>query len=175
MKLILNMRFVWIAILGVVTGLMTGCGDDDPVPAPDQTQTVDNPNPEQPLMPDVEEIAPSSIEENAEERTVSLKMAEQPGGRAVLTATAVETKAASQITIVGTYDSKTEGYTFDLSRLDGGTTYQYVISVYDKDGQKVMESKSRSITITESVVIDENGSDGGSDGTRGGVSCMVTV
>lgn len=185
MNTIFNRHCILAALLLAATGVMTGCGDDDPVPAPDQTQTEnnpntntnpgDNPNPTQPQTPEVEEIAPSAIEENAEEGTVSLRMAEQPGGRAVLTATAVETKAASQITIVGTYNSETGCYTFDLSVLDGGVTYRYVISVYDKDGQKVMESKEKSVAIEESAEIDDDGSDGGSDGTRGGTSRVETL
>jgi len=180
MNTIFNKNCLLAALLLAATGVITGCGDDDPVPAPNQTQTEnnpntntnpgDNPNPTQPQTPEVEEIVPSAIEENAEEGTVSLRMAEQPGGRAVLTATAMETKAASQITIVGTYDSETGCYTFDLSVLDGGVTYQYVISVYDKDGKKVMESKQKTITLPESAEIDDDGSDGGSDGTRGGMN-----
>lgn len=180
MNTIFNRYCILAALLLAATGVMTGCGDDDPVPAPEQTQNSStpnsntnpgsNPNPAQPQTPEVEEIASSAIEVNAEEGTVSLRMAEQPGGRAVLTATAMETKAALQITIVATYNSETGCYTFDLSVLDGGVTYQYVISVYDKDGKKVMESKQKTITLPESAEIDDDGSDGGSDGTRGGMN-----
>lgn len=175
MNTIFNKQYILAALLLTATGMMTGCGDDDPVPAPDHTQT--NPSfipdgsdtPDAPQLPDVEEIAPSAIEEHAEEGKVIVRLAEQPGGRAVLTATVSETRAASQITIIGTYDSETGCYTFDLTVLDGGVTYQYVISVYDKDGKKVMESKPKSVDIQESADIDADGSGGGSDGTRGGV------
>lgn len=170
MNTIFNKQYILAALLLTATGMMTGCGDDDAVPAPEHTQTNPSITPGgTPAAPDVEEIAPSAIEENAEEGQVAVRIAEQPGGRAVLTATVSETRAASQITIIGTYDSETGCYTFDLTVLDGGVTYQYVISVYDKDGKKVMESKRKSVSIPESADIDTDGSGGGSDGTRGGI------
>lgn len=185
MNTIFNRHCILAALLLAATGVMTGCGDDDPVPAPNQTQTEnnpntntnpgDNPNPTQPQTPEVEEIAPSAIEENAEEGEVSVKMAEQSGGRAVLTATVAETKAANQVVIPGIYDNENGCYTFDLSVLDSDATYSYIISVYDKDGKKVMESKQKTITLPESAEIDESGSGGGADGTRGGTSRVETL
>lgn len=163
-------------------GMLTGCGGDDSIPAPEQTQKDNNTSSngnnnqqEQPQGPELKIIEPSVIAENAEEGEVSVKMAEQSGGRAVLTATVAETKAATQIVIVGIYDSENGCYTFDLSVLDSDATYSYVISVYDKDGKKVMESKQKTITLPESAVIDERGSGGGSDGTRGVTSCVEAL
>lgn len=173
MNKILNMRIVWIAVLCVVMGLMTGCGGEDPVPAPTPTPTEpqNTPSPnnndnqqEQPVIPEVEVIEPSAIKEDVNNGVLSVSVDEQPEGSAVMTVT----KGSSKFRIVGSYDSEARGYVFNLSNLEMGETYQYVISVYDKDNQKVLESKSRSITIPESAVIDGDGSGGGSDGTRGG-------
>ena len=172
MNTIFNKQYILAALLLTATGMMTGCGDDDAVPAPEHTQTNPSITPGgTPAAPDVKEIAPSAIEEDAEEGRVAVRIAEQPGGRAELRATASETGAVAQpIVIAGTYDSETGCYTFDLTVLDGGVTYQCVISVYDKDGKKVMESKPKSVDIQESADIDTDGSEGGSDGTRGGVN-----
>lgn len=158
------MRFVWMATLCVVMGMMTGCGGEDPVPAPAPISNNNNNQPEQPVSPKVQVIETSAIEENVNKGVLAVSVDEQQGGSAVMTVT----MGSSQFRIVGSYDSEARGYIFNLSNLETGETYQYVISVYDKDNQKVMESKSRSISIPESAVIDGDGSEGGSDGTRGG-------
>lgn len=166
-------QFVWIATLCVALGLMTGCGGEDPVPAPTPTPTEpqNTPSPnnndnqqEQPVIPEVEVIEPSAIKEDVNKGVLSVSVDEQSEGSAVMTVT----KDSSKFRIVGSYDSEARGYVFNLSNLEMGETYLYVISVYDKDNQKVMESRSRSIIIPESAVIDGDGSEGGSDGTRGG-------
>jgi len=154
-------------LLLTATGVMTGCGGDDPAPTPTEshnTQSSDKNQQEQPISPEVKVIDPSAIEEDVNKGVLAVSVDEQQGGSAVMTVTA----GSSQFRIVGSYDSEARGYVFNLSNLEMGETYQYVISVYDKDNQKVMESKSRSITIPESAVIDGDGSGGGSDGTRGG-------
>lgn len=182
MNTIFNKQYLLATIFFVAMGMMTGCGDDEPVPAPKQTQNEKNPSednngqqPEQPQTPEMKEIESSAIEENAEEGEISVKMAEQPGGRAVMTVTKAETKVSSQIFITGTYDNETGCYVFDLSNLEADETYQYIISVYNKEGQKVMESKSKSVTIPESADIDKDGSDGGADGMKGGVINMAQI
>jgi len=164
MNKIMKSQFVWIATLCVALGLMTGCGDEDPVPAPATTPINNDNQQEQPVSPEVQVIETSAIEEDVNKGVLAVSVDEQQGGSAVMTVT----MGSSQFRIVGSYDSEARGYIFNLSNLEMGETYQYVISVYDKDSQKVMESRSRSIIIPESAVIDEGGSDGGSDGTRGG-------
>jgi hypothetical protein len=166
MNKILNIRFFGMAALCVVMGLMTGCGGEDPVPAPapDPTPINNDNQQEQPVISNVKVIEPSAIKEDVNNGVLSVSVDEQPEGSAVMTVT----KDSSKFRIVGSYDSEARGYVFNLSNLEMGETYQYVISVYDKDNQKVLESKSRSISIPESAVIDGDGSGGGSDGTRGG-------
>ena len=170
MNKILNMRFAWIATLCVVMGMMTGCGGEDPASAPAPAPISNNNNnsnnnqSEQPVSPEVQVIETSAIEEDVNKGVLAVSVDEQQGGSAVMTVTA----GSSQFRIVGSYDSEARGYIFNLSNLEMGETYQYVISVYDKDSQKVMESEQKSVTIPESVEIDESGSGGGSDGTRGG-------
>ena len=174
MNKIFNKQYLLATALFVAMGVMTGCGDDDSVPAPEQTQKENNSssnesnNQQQEQIPEVKVIESSAIEENAEEGDVSVRMAEQSGGRAVLIASIAETKAASQIQIVGTYDNEKGCYTFNLSTLETGINYQYIISVFNQKGQKVMESKPKSLTIPESADIDKDGSDGGADGMKGG-------
>ena len=158
------MRFVWMATLCVVMGMMTGCGGEAPVPAPDPTPIINNNQQEQPKPSELKVIEPSAIKEDTDEGVISVSLDEQQGGSAVMTVT----RGSSQFRIVGSYDSEARRYIFNLSNLEMGETYQYVISVYDKNHQKVMESRSRSIIIPESAVIDGDGSEGGSDGTRGG-------
>jgi hypothetical protein len=167
MNTIFNKQCVLAALLLTATGVMTGCGGDDPAPTPTEshnTQSSDKNQQEQPISPEVKVIDPSAIEEDTERGVLSVSVDVQAGGSALMTVT----KGSVQFLISGSYDSETRGYIFNLSHLEMGENYQYVISVYDKDHQKVMESKSRSITIPESVVIDADGSGGGSDGTRGG-------
>lgn len=158
----INRYGILAVIITAVCFIMSSCGGDDeptpkPTPVPDPTPTVN-----------VQEIIESAITMNAEEMKLYVAVAEQEGGRAVLSGTVAETKASSKVNIDGIYDTKKSCYVFDLSGIDVGSTYRYRVAVYNASGQKVMESKELTAVIPESANVDKDGTEGGSEGMRGG-------
>lgn len=158
----INRYGILAVIITAVCFIMSSCGGDDeptpkPIPVPNPTPTVN-----------VQEIIESAITMNAEEMKLYVAVAEQEGGRAVLSGTVAETKASSKVNIDGIYDTKKSCYVFDLSGIDVGSTYRYRVAVYNASGQKVMESKELTAVIPESANVDKDGTEGGSEGMRGG-------
>lgn len=159
-------KYTAIVMMVALCCVMNSCGDDNdnPVPVPNPSSTVEN-------------ISKSSIVLNSEENTMTVAVQEQVGGKAVLSGSVVETKTSSTIMIIGKYDTKKVCYVFDLSDMEAEKTYQYQVVIYNASGQKVMESDVLTERIPspkkEKTEIDEYGTDGGSEGMRGGVIVLM--